>query len=423
MDWPAIIASSCGDFAKIAKPLSDLLKKSVSEIWDEHCYRAFGELKRRLTSAHVLKFPEFKKPFEVHTDALDFAIGGVLMQEGRPVAFESKKLSDVERRWPTHEKEMWAVVHCLKLWQHYLGLEYTKVYIDNVSVRYFETLPKITPKQWRWADVLACFNVDLIHKPGRDNVVPDALSRRQELRIIFTGESSLMRKIREGYQDDEESKKTLDTLRLGKKLEHFRLERGVVWFKQKRMLVPKGKLRLALLKECHDGPVAGHRGVKPTLAELVKNYYWPNLRDDVEQYLKSCVTCQQNRTQFRKEAGLLRPLPIPTKCWESVSMDFMTHLPESKGFDSIMVVVDRVSKMAHFVPTRDTATAQEVGRLYFDKVVKHHGMQKSIISDRDPKFTSRFWRALWKKLGTELKMSTAFRPQTDGQTERVNLVL
>ena len=196
----------------------------------------------------MLKFPEFKKPFEVHTDESDFAIGGVLMQEGRPVAFQSRKLSDVERRWPTHEKEMWAVVHCLKLWQHYLGLEYTKVYTDNVSVRYFETQPKITPKQRRWADVLACFNVDLIHKPERDNVVPDTLNRRQELRIIFTGESLLMRKIREGYQDDEESKKTLDTLRLGKKLEHFRLERGVVWFKQKRMLVSKGKLRLVLLK-------------------------------------------------------------------------------------------------------------------------------------------------------------------------------
>ena len=104
-------------------------------------------------------------------------------------------------------------------------------------------------------------------------------------------------------------------------------------------------------------------------------------------------------------------------------MDFMIHLPESKGFDSIMVVVDRVSKMAHFVPTRDTVTAQEVGRLYFDKVVKHHGMQKNIISDRDPKFTSRFWRALLKKLGMELKMRTTFWPQTDGQTEQVNLVL
>ena len=150
------------------------------------------------------------------------------MQEGRPVAFESKKLSDVERRWSTHEKEMWAVVYCRKLWQHYLGLEYTKVYTDNVSMQYFETQPKITSKQWRWVDVLAYFNVDLIHKLGRDNVVPAALSRREELRIVFTGELSLMRKIREGYQDDEESKKTLDMLRLGKKLEHFRLEQGVI---------------------------------------------------------------------------------------------------------------------------------------------------------------------------------------------------
>ena len=169
--------------------------------------------------------------------------------------------------------------------------------------------------------------MDLIHKPGRDNVVPDALNTRQELRIVFTGESSLMRKICKDYQDDEESKRTLDTLRLGKKLEHFWLEQRVVWYKQKQMLVPKGKLRLAFLKECHDGPVARHRGVKPTLTELVKNYYWPYLWDDVEQYVKSCVTCQQNRTQFRKEARLLRPLLIPTKCWENVSMDFMTHLP------------------------------------------------------------------------------------------------
>ena len=119
--------------------------------------------------------------------------------------------------------------------------------------------------------MLACFNVDLIHKPERDNVVPDALSTRQELRIISMGESSLIRKIRKDYQDNEESKKTLDTLKLDKKLEHFRLEQGVIWFKQKRMLVLKGKLRLALLKECYDGPVVGHRGVKPTLAELVKN--------------------------------------------------------------------------------------------------------------------------------------------------------
>ena len=109
------------NFSKIAKPLSDLLKKSVSQVWDEYCISAFAELKEKLSSPPVLKFPEFDKPFEVHTDASDFAIGGVLMQDGQPVAFESKKLSEVEQRWPTHEKEMYAVVHCLKLWQTLLG--------------------------------------------------------------------------------------------------------------------------------------------------------------------------------------------------------------------------------------------------------------------------------------------------------------
>ena len=142
------------------------------------------------------------------------------------------------------------------------------------------------------------------------------------------------------------------------------------------MLVPKGKLGLALLKEYHDCSVVGHRGVKPFLVKLVKNYYWPNLQNNVEQYIKSCVTCQQNRTQFCKEARFLRPLPISTKCWKNVSMDLMIHLSEFKGFDSIMVVIDRVSKMTYFVPSWDIAMAQEVGRLHFNKVVKHHGMQK-----------------------------------------------
>ena len=130
------------DSAKITKPLLNFLKKSVLKILDGHCYRAFRELKCYLTSTPVLKFPEFKKSFKVHIDASNFVIGGILMQEGRPVVFESKKLLDVERRWPTHKKEMWVVVHCLKLWQHYLELEYTKVYMDNVSVQYSINITK-----------------------------------------------------------------------------------------------------------------------------------------------------------------------------------------------------------------------------------------------------------------------------------------
>ncbi len=119
----------------------------------------------------------------------------------------------------------------------------------------------------------------------------------------------------------------------------------------------------------------------------------------------------------------MQPLPIPEGPWESVSMDFMVSLPPSRGFDVIMVVVDQFSKMAHFIPTKDEATAQEIGRLFFTHVFKHHGLPKDIISDRNPKFTSNFWRALWKRMGSKLKMSTSFRPQTNGQTDRVNLVI
>jgi len=145
--------------------------------------------------------------------------------------------------------------------------------------------------------------------------------------------------------------------------------------------VLKGKIRDTLLKECHDGLLAGHGGAKYATTFLKKSYNWPNLKDTAEEYVKTCLTCQQNRTLDKKQAGLLQPLPIPEGPWGNVSMDFMVSLPPSKGFDVIMVVVDRFSKMAHFIPIKDEATAQEMGRLFFSHIFKHHGLPKDIVSD------------------------------------------
>ena len=420
------------NFSKIAKPLSDLLKKGVNQVWDEFCHQAFEELKCKLSSPPVLKFPEFEKPFEVHTDASDFAIGGVLMQDGRPVAYESKKLDGCQRRWPTHEKELFAVVHCLKTWQHYLGLHKTKVFTDNVSLKYFETQAQMSAKQLRWHDTLALMNVDLIHKPGRDNVVPDALSRREEfqamsttqvLRLMYKGEGDLERRIREGYMKDPEAQRLLGELRQGKKLKEIKLVDGLLKYKQSRVYVPEGKLRLLVLKEEHDSPIAGHRGEKATIATVSRRYYWPGMKDEIAHFVKTCVKCQLNRASYQKQAGLLQPLPIPPGPWHSVSMDFITSLPESQGHDAILVMVDRFSKLAHMVPTRGTVTAYETAKLFLDTWWKHHGLPRVIVSDRDPKFTSAFWRHFFRKVGTKLSFSTAFHPQTDGQTERVNGVL
>ena len=140
------------DFSKISRSLSDLLKKGASQECNEPCHQAFEELESKLSLPSVLKFSEFNKPFEVHTDASDFAIGGVLMQDGRPIAYESKKLNGCQRRWPTHEKELFAIVHCLKTWKYYLGLHKTKVYTDNVSLKYFETQAQVSAKKFRWHD-------------------------------------------------------------------------------------------------------------------------------------------------------------------------------------------------------------------------------------------------------------------------------
>jgi len=323
------------NFAKIAAPLTNLLKKfAVTYEWEEACDEAFGTLKGILVKAPVLKLLDFDKEFEIHSDAFDFAIGGVLVQEGRPVAFESKKLGEIERRWPTHKKEMWAVVHCLKTWGHYIGSKDVVVWTDNVTLKYFATQPKLSSKQVRWQDTLALFNVDIRHKPRKENIVPDALSWKHQLRVVYVGESELQKEVRLASCRDAFTKEVRQSIQNGAK-SHFHLRNGLLWYKQNRLYVPKGKIRDTLLKECHDGPLAGHGGAKRTTTFLKKSYYWPNLKDCAEEYVKTCLTCQQNRTFNKKQASLLQPLPIPEGPWESVSMDFMVSLPPSKGFDVV----------------------------------------------------------------------------------------
>jgi hypothetical protein len=227
--------------------------------------------------------------------------------------------------------------------------------------------------------------------------------------MVCVGESELQKEVRLASCRDAFAKEARQSIQNGAK-SHFHLRNGLLWYKQNQLYVPEGKIRDTLSKECHDGPLVGHGGAKRTTTFLKKSYYWPNLKLDAKEYVKTCWVYQQNRTLNKKQAGLLRPLPIPEGLWESVSMDFMVSFPPSKGFDAIMVVVDRFNKMAHFIPTKDEAMAQETGRLFFSHIFNHHGLPKDIVSDRNPKFTSKFWRALWKRMGLELKMSTLFRP-------------
>ncbi len=177
------------NFVKIIAPLTNLLKKStIIYEWEGACNKAFETLKGIFMKALVLKLPNFDKDFEIHFDAFDFAIRGVLVQKGRPMAFDNKKLSEMKRKWPTHEKEMWVVIHCLKTWGHYISSKDVVVWTDNVTLKDFAIQPKLSLKQVRWQDTLTLFNVDIWRKPEKENIVPDALSRKHQLRVVYMGE-------------------------------------------------------------------------------------------------------------------------------------------------------------------------------------------------------------------------------------------
>jgi transposase InsO family protein len=197
-----------------------------------------------------------------------------------------------------------------------------------------------------------------------------------------------------------------------------------LYCRQQHVYVPTPSLRRRCLQEIHDAPYSGHKGVNKTLAAVQRLYWWPGMKAAVTNYVTTCASCQRNKVQGKKPIGLLQPLEVPAAQWAEVTMDFITGLPcTAAGHDAIMVFCDRLTKMVHFAACTTTIDAAGAAKLFRDRVVAAHGLPVSIISDRDARFTSDFWKALVGLLGIQHKMSSAFHPQTDGQTERVNRVL
>lgn len=423
-------------YAQASAVLTDLFKKDQQWTWTANQQAALEDLKHKLTTAPVLAYPDPTKPFTITTDASSRAIGAVLTQDhGRgqqPIAYFSRKLTPTELRWAAYERELLALIEGLKHWRHYLrGASRNQAYTDQRALKYFTEQKTLNSRQARWMGILQEYNVYIDYLPGKTNLVADALSRRPDLVSSITTVHTLgdfLGTLKASYGNDDESNAILQALQTGTAA-GYSLENSLILQhdgSHKRLYIPPSAqdLRRTLLAEHHDSALAGHLGQDKTYACLQRNYWWPSMRRDVRDYISTCPCCQINKGRNRRSYGLLQPLPIPERQWESTSMDFITHLPATTdGYDAIMTVVDRLTKMVHVVPTRTTATAPDIAELYFTTVTRLHGLQKSIISDRDPKFTSKFWEALAKLWDTRLKRSTAFHPQTDGQTERTNRVL
>ena len=193
----------------------------------------------------------------------------------------------------------------------------------------------------------------------------------------------------------------------------FLVQEGLL-FKGGQLCIPKCSMRDNIIQEKHSGALSGHFGLDKTLELVHRNYFWPKLQKDVRKFVEECTICQKSKGKSTN-AGLYQPLPIPSRPWESISMDFVMGLPRTqKGYDSIFVVVDRFSKMAHFLPCKSTKDASYIADLFFKEIVRIHGLPLNIVSDRDGRFVGHFWRTLWKKLGTNLSFSSAYHQQTDG---------
>jgi hypothetical protein len=418
------------DFSLIASPLTSLLHKNTPYEWTAQQDDAFNKLKSAVSTAPILIIPNPTLPYTVMTDASGYAIGAALCQDHgkglQPCAYLSRKMNEHERNYAVHEQELLAIVHALREWRHYLlGNRFT-VITDHRSLQYIQTQDKLSARQTRWSEFLQQFDYEIRYRAGKDNAVADGLSRRPDHQLSALNQSSatinteLLDTIKSEYIND---KVTQHILEKGHKQYH--VKSGLIYTSDNKLYIPSShNIKCQLIHECHDTPLSGHLGEFKTMERLSRQCYWPNMRASVQQYISECQSCQFNKISNQLPIGLLQSLEIPGRRWETVTMDLITKLPLTKGGnDAIIVFVDKFSKMVHYAATTTKCTAEQVARIFFDNVVKLHGIPKHIISDRDPRFTSRYWQELWRLCGTQLKMSSAYHPQTDGQTERANRTL
>ena len=359
----------------------------------------------------------------------------------------------MKMNYPTHDLELAAVIYALKLWRHYLLGNRCEIYTDHQSLKYLFTQPDLNLRQQRWMEAVADYDFDISFTPGKANVMADALSRKSyccelmvqlqqpllyeelqklNIKIVPQGylntlviEPTLEQAIKTIQKYDTQCQNIKRYLTTGKPSAYLYLTKKALCSSEDRLVVPKFKdMNEDVLKEAHDTPLSIHPGSTKMYQDIRQRFWWSNMKQDIAQYVAECDVCRRVKAEHQRPAGTLQPLAIPEWKWDKVEMDFITGFPRSqKGHDAIFVVIDRFSKVAHFLPVKETITASQLADLYVSRIVSLHGVPLEINSDRGSLFTSRFWESFQQAMGTHLSFSTAYHPQSSGQVERVNQIL
>ncbi|XP_075088504.1 uncharacterized protein LOC142170482 [Nicotiana tabacum] len=402
-------------FSIIASPLTKLLGKYAKFVWDDKCQESFEKLKSLLTQAPILSLPAKGKDYMVYSDASHRGLGCVMMQEGKVTAYASRKLKSHELNYPTHDLELAAIVFALKIWRHYLYGEKCHIFTDHKSLK--------------WLELIKDYDCTIDYHPGKANVVADALSRNSlasltlshlslllEIRAMnvclsFNSNGSiianspvkpvLLEQVQEAQKLDEKLVKRVEEVQNGRELD-FSLRKDGTLFYKNRLCVPNDdELRKQILIEAHSSPYAMHPGGTKMYRTIKEHYWWSGMKKDIAEFISKCLVCQQIKVEHQVPAGLLQPLSIPEWKWERITMDFVSGLPRTqRNYDAIWVIVDRLTKSAHFLAIRMDYSLERLAELYINEIVKLHGIPVSIVSDRDPRFTSRFWSSLQEALGS-----------------------
>jgi hypothetical protein len=359
----------------------------------------------------------------LETDASDYALGAVLSQPDsrgqlRPIAFYSRKFNSAELNYEIHDKELLAIVAAFKEWRVYLeGSPHNiQVYTDHHNLTYFKTSKELNRRQTRWSELINSHDYTLIHRPGIKNKRADALSRRPDyipsghkqqtppllkpkvfhlmatqISITPPQRLTMEEKIKLFYNKDPKTVKLLADLKdpNTEALSHYTLDPSGLILYRDLVYVPNVKALInELLHEHHNSPMAGHFGIQKTYEAVARSYYMPQLRQEILNFVRTCSTCTRSKSHTHKPFGKLQPIEPPERPWDSLTMDLIVKLPPSKDpitghlYDSIMVVVCRLTKKAYFIPYNEDTGTPDLALILLRHVFCNHGFPLEIISDR-----------------------------------------